>query len=82
MAVLNLEKIRNMRKKNKLSQEELADLLGFKSIYSYNRKELGHVKFSADELHVLASFYGVPSEYFFDQSVANNATSKKEKEVI
>lgn len=82
MAVLNLEKIKNLRKEKKLSQEELAELLGFKSIYSYNRKELGHVKFSADELHALANFFKVPSEYFFDQNVAKIATKEKEKEVI
>lgn len=74
MARVNLEKIRNLRKQKRLSQEEIATAAGFKSLYSYNRKELGHVPFTADELHNLAEFFEVPIEIFFDNSVAKTAT--------
>lgn len=77
MAKVNLDKIRRFRKNAGFSQKELANRLGFKSLYSYNRKELGHVKFTADELYKLAKFFGVEYEFFFDDSVAKNATKEK-----
>jgi putative transcriptional regulator len=73
---LNLDLIRESRKKHKLSQEEVATRLGYKSLYPYHRKESGQQPFSAEELYELANMYDVPYEYFFKQNVAKNATNQ------
>ncbi|GGK20913.1 hypothetical protein GCM10010965_12510 [Caldalkalibacillus thermarum] len=70
---IDLDKIKELRKKQKLSQKEFADLLGFRSVYQYNRKETGKQPFTALELRMIADHFNVPLEYFFDESVAKNA---------
>ena len=71
---VDLKKIKELRKKEKLSQKEFADLLGFRSVYQYNRKETGKQPFTAWELHVISEHFNVPLEYFFEDGVAKNAT--------
>lgn len=73
MSKVNLERIKQLRKKNKLSQEEMANLLGMKSLYPYHRKERGEQSFTAEELHSIAKIFIVPVEYFFENEVAKNA---------
>ncbi|AKG05555.1 hypothetical protein AAV35_012880 [Salimicrobium jeotgali] len=73
MSELNLEKIKQLRKKHKLSQGEMAEILGMKSLYPYHRKESGNQPFKAEEIHAIARYFGVEIEYFFNNSVAKNA---------
>lgn len=67
---VNLSKIRRLRKGQNLSQEKTANLIGFKSVYSYHRKESGVQSFSAEEIHAIAKFFDKPIEYFFDEKLA------------
>jgi putative transcriptional regulator len=76
MTKVNLKRIKDLRKDNKLSQEEMACILGFKTLYPYHRKESGAQPFTADELHSIAKYFKVTVEYFFVNEVAKNATSK------
>lgn len=39
MKKVNLKKIKDIRKNKGLSQEDMANLLGLKSLYPYHRKE-------------------------------------------
>lgn len=77
MTKVNLERIRQLRKVNKLSQEEMADKLGFNNKYPYHRKEVGSQSFTAEELQHIAYIFNKPMEYFFAQDVAINATEQE-----
>ncbi|XQY90682.1 helix-turn-helix domain-containing protein [Metabacillus sp. HB246100] len=76
MKKLNLNLIKNQRKINKLSQEDVAKKLGFNTLYPYHRRESGQQPFTAQELYVLSKLYGVNIEYFFEELVAKNATDE------
>ncbi|MCP3026645.1 helix-turn-helix transcriptional regulator [Halobacillus sp. A5] len=78
MAKLNLDKLKKLRKKNKLSQSEMAELLGMKSLYPYHRKESGNQPFKAEEIIEIANYFNVEIEYFFVNEVAKNAINEKE----
>lgn len=74
MIKVNLEKIKRLRKSKKLSQGDMAKIVGFNSLYPYHRKESGIQDFTANELYAIANFFEVPIEYFFENDVAKNAT--------
>jgi putative transcriptional regulator len=76
MTKVNLEKIKQLRKSQKLSQSDMAKILGFNTLYPYHRKESGSQPFTADEIHAIAKYFNVPVEYFFAKSIAKNATGK------
>ncbi|KLR75303.1 hypothetical protein ABH20_01020 [Geobacillus sp. T6] len=73
---LNLEKIKELRKRKGLSQDDVAKMLGFKSVYPYHRKESGQQSFTAEELMMLSQIYNVPYKDFFVHYVAKNETSE------
>lgn len=79
MEKLNLEKIKQLRKTHKLSQSNMAELMGLNTVYPYHRKESGNQSFTAEELHTIAKFFDVPVEYFFAQSLAKSATGDKKE---
>jgi putative transcriptional regulator len=62
---VNLDKIKELRKEKGLSQEDVAKMLGFKTVYPYHRKESGQQSFTAEELMTLSQIYNVPYEKFF-----------------
>lgn len=72
---VNLEKIRDLRKQKKLSQEKVAFYLGYDNVFSYHRKEKGEQPFLASDIMSLSNLFNQPCEYFFDQNVAKNATN-------
>ncbi|SFM44095.1 helix-turn-helix domain-containing protein [Salibacterium qingdaonense] len=74
METVKLDKIKHLRKERKLSQSDMAGILGFNTLYPYHRKESGEQAFTADELHKIAKHFGYNLEYFFEDSVAKNAT--------
>ncbi|MBU9711116.1 helix-turn-helix transcriptional regulator [Evansella tamaricis] len=76
MHKVNIEKIKQLRKQKKLSQSEMAKVLGFNSLYPYQRKETGTQSFTAEELHTIASYFNHPIEYFFESEVAESATGR------
>jgi transcriptional regulator with XRE-family HTH domain len=76
MTKVNLEKIKQLRKSQKLSQRDMADILGFNTLYPYHRKESGSQPFTADEIHTIAKYFNVPVEYFFINTIAKNATDR------
>lgn len=76
MKKVNLENIKQLRKKHKLSQGDMAELLGLNSLYPYHRKESGAQSFTAEEIHTIAVLFKKPVEYFFKQNVAKNATKR------
>lgn len=66
---LNLERLKQTRKDNELSQEDMVRALGWKSRSRYSKRESGSVSIGADELIAIAKILGYSKEevgYFFD----------------
>lgn len=66
---LNLERLKQSRKDNELSQEDMVRALGWKSRSQYSKRENGSVSIGADELIAIAKILGYSKEevgYFFD----------------
>jgi putative transcriptional regulator len=69
---VNLERVRKLRKDKRLSQEDVAKILGFNTVYPYHRKESGQQSFTAEELMKLAQLYKVSYENFFIFDISEN----------
>jgi len=78
MREVDLDKIRKMRKKHKMSQKDMAAVIGSKSVYPYHRKEIGVQSFTAEEIYAIANFFNKPIEYFFTNSIAKSASDEKQ----
>ena len=66
------EKLRRLRKKRNVTQEEMAKLLGHLDKSSYSLKERGLRKFSVTEAHAIAEFFELSIEsIFFENEVVN-----------
>lgn len=63
--VLNLDKLKEARKGKKLSQDDMAKALGWKSRSKYSKRENGIVSIGASELAIIAKKLGCDMEYFF-----------------
>ncbi|RAK19145.1 helix-turn-helix protein [Anoxybacillus vitaminiphilus] len=74
MVKVNLAQVRKLRKDKGLSQEDVAKMLGFNTVYPYHRKESGQQSFTAEELMKLAQMYKVSYENFFIFDIAENET--------
>ena len=59
-----LDKLRNIRKENKKTQEEVADFLGITK-QAYFRYEKGTRRISLDTLLKLTKYYNLDNDYFF-----------------
>lgn len=71
---VNLKKIKLLRKKNKLSLQEMSEKLGYESQNGYYYLETGRNKFSAEAIAKVADIFQVPIEsLFFEDKVAKMA---------
>ena len=61
---VNIEKIRNLRKTSKMTQQETGDVIGC-TFSGYCKKERGQRSFSAAEIAILAGRFGVPMNDLF-----------------
>ncbi|MFB1100852.1 helix-turn-helix transcriptional regulator [Terribacillus sp. JSM ZJ617] len=77
MTTVDLTKIKSLRIKNKMSQDDMANLLGFNTKFPYHRKEIGKQDFTALELQTIANHFKQPMEVFFTSSVAENAINQE-----
>lgn len=60
--IVNLKKVKRLRKERHLGRDEIATLLGLNSPYTYRNRELGYIDFSIKDLYTLAKFYGLTIE--------------------
>ena len=56
---LNLEKLKELRLKANLTQEEVAKALGYKTSLGYHYIETGRCKLKAEQAVTLANLYGI-----------------------
>ncbi len=57
-------KLLELRKRKKLSQEKMAELLGISKV-SYNHKETGRVEFKSDEMFRVSEIMGLSIDQIF-----------------
>lgn len=85
MKRVNLERIKNLRKKAGLSLEYMAKTLGYESPNGYYYLEIGRGKFPAEALAKVADEFQVPIDsLFFVEKVAKTVmeTKSTKEEVI
>lgn len=70
MRQINLQFIRSRRKELKLSQQEVADSLGFKNASTYSKYESGEYALKANMLPKLGATLEIPVENFFTLTVS------------
>lgn len=76
MKGINLEKIKRMRKKSKVSLLDMTLLLGFKSPSTYLKYENGESEFHANHLPMLCQKFDCEvRDLFFEESFAELAKS-------
>lgn len=67
---VDLDKIKNLRKKANLSLDEMSKLLGYESPNGYYYLEIGRGKFPAETLAKVADIFGTPiNTLFFEEKV-------------
>ena len=71
-------KLKGLRAERELTQRDIADVLGLKSLSNYHSKENGKRDFSMKEINKLIEFFNKPyEEIFFTGSVPNKGTNKE-----
>ena len=66
MCMKVLEKIKRLREKNNLTQNDMAKVLGYKTSKGYHDVECGKTKLKLEHLQKISIKFHVPIEYFFD----------------
>jgi transcriptional regulator with XRE-family HTH domain len=75
---LNLKKIKELRTKRKISLEEMAHYLGYKTATGYFYAETGRCNFKPDHIPMIASKFDVPMEsLFFENNIAKTANDEQ-----
>jgi transcriptional regulator with XRE-family HTH domain len=73
---VDIEKIKEERKKANLSVEKMSALLGYDSPNGYYYLETGRIKFPAEKLALVSQIINVPiEELFFGNKIAETANN-------
>lgn len=75
---MNTDRIKELRKKKKLSQEEMGRLLGLKQT-TYAAYEIGKTKFTADIIIEICKLFNVSSDYILGLKDDEYITKEKEQ---
>lgn len=79
MLKFDLKRLRAERVANGLTQEEMAEAMGYKSKSTYSRKENGHVAIGVDEFAKMISIFGYDEgkmSIFFTINVDNRGNKQ------
>ena len=69
MTSVDLQKIKDLRKRIKLTQTEMADKMALSSGKLYHDRESGRVDFSADEVAKMSIILGVAVESLYNEKI-------------
>lgn len=76
-----MNKVKQLRLKKRVTQEEVANLLGI-SCPNYGKKENEKIRFSLEEAKTLSNFFGLSIEkLFFEDELSNFESSSLPKRV-
>ena len=65
------DKLKEIRVKEKVTCEQLANLLGFKTNGAYHKKEQGNVPFTLEEAKIIADYFKKEiNDIFFENEVS------------
>jgi transcriptional regulator with XRE-family HTH domain len=65
MTKVNVELIKSLRKKQKLTLQDMANHLGYKSLWGYRHCESGDVDFKPEHLKMVADLFNVKLDSLF-----------------
>lgn len=71
---VNLQRLREMRKKANMTQAEVSAYLGYKSSLGYHYLETGRCSIKAEQLLSLSKLFGVPVDQIIDNAVISKPT--------
>lgn len=72
------ENLRTLREKKRMTQEEMANILGLSSANAYSLKERGERRFTLDEARKISIYFGLPIEdIFFEKGLTIKVNNKK-----
>lgn len=57
--------LRDLRQKHRLTDNDMAKLIGLKTHAAYCKKELGYIPFSLKEAKIIADYFGKKIEEIF-----------------
>ena len=66
--------LKELRLKNGYTQEEMANILGYKDKSGYNHLENGNVKLSIDKANLISKLFKVNPSIFFKNEVDETST--------
>ena len=75
------EKLILIRKKNNITQQFLADLIGISS-NQYSLKENGKYEFNCDEMFKISEYLKIPIEDIFVPTIHQNGVKEDQKEEV
>lgn len=61
-----VQKIKDLRKTKKLTQEDMAKILGYTSAKGYHDIESGRIKLKIEHLQKISNEFHIPIEKFFE----------------
>lgn len=77
---LNLQLIKETRKKKGYSIQYMSDSMGFNDKSKYYRRETGEYNFRSEEIPLVAKILGIPIEKIFIPKVSKIETFENDKE--
>lgn len=80
MFQVDLQLIKESRKKKGYSIQDISDRMGFSDKSKYYRRETGEYNFRSEEIPLVAEILGIPIEKIFIKNVSKFETSKDDKE--
>lgn len=69
------EKLLILRKRNNLTQSDIAKMLGIATM-TYNLKELGKREFTANEMFIIADYFGLKVDDIFMPTILQNGVKQ------
>lgn len=65
MPSVNVELIKKLRLSNKLTLQDMAERLGFKTLWGYRHCESGNVDFKPEHIKIIADMFNVEIDSLF-----------------
>lgn len=79
---MKINRVRELRERNNVTQEYMADKLGLNTANAYSLKERGERKFSLDEAKLVSEEFDLPiEEIFFNEELTETVIIREESNI-